>query len=348
MPEQSSKYLSMIETLLDITPSMQPVEPIRTLSRSAALRYAILLAAAPFLFVAVVCWVGSTEWFLLHDAYPGARVMGYGEQLHDKNCQILLYGDSTALTELDPSIISARTGLTACNISEGAPVQEISGSNFVLDEYLRHNARPLYLVSAWSATWFRPETPRDSGYAPEGVIYAMHYDHSGFGLFLLHPQHLISFIGWVAKRLVADIDERLSGEHARVWAHDERASRAQRLGIWTYRSPPETSCTRVRAPIPLDIAANRESVQAFRQRYSVGGTHVIIDVSAVANCDFNLQRYRAATAGLSDNSLQVLPIRAFNQGDVHISPEGARYMSNQIADQILALMKDKRSTIATP
>ena len=62
----------------------------------------------------------------------------------------------------------------------------------------------------------------------------------------------------------------------------------------------------------------------------------MINIAPVPDCDISYDMYNRLSAGLHDNAFERLPISYFNQGDVHFSPEGSRYISIEAAQEILA------------
>ncbi|WP_433975787.1 hypothetical protein [Tunturiibacter lichenicola] len=91
----------------EIPPTIEPVEPDSGRLR-ASIWYSILFAAAQ-VGVLLICFaIAMKPWFLSHDgdtAFPSQ--FGYSAHAAGQNCDIVLYGDSTALTALDPAIIQA-------------------------------------------------------------------------------------------------------------------------------------------------------------------------------------------------------------------------------------------------
>ena len=71
--------------------------------------------------------------------------LGYATKLHDRNCQVLIYGDSGAMVGLDPAILLQRTGLSACNIAEFEGMTLVN-QTLPLDIFLAHNPAPRYLI----------------------------------------------------------------------------------------------------------------------------------------------------------------------------------------------------------
>jgi hypothetical protein len=90
--------------------------------------------------------------------------------------------------------------------------------------------------------------------------------------------------------------------------------------------------------MPLSLLRREaDQVASVRQRYGVDGTHVILNISPVPDCDVSYSLYDNSAKGLHDNTFERLPISYFNEGDVHFSPVGSSYISNEAAHQILNL-----------
>ena len=86
-----------------------------------------------------------SNWFVERSGSTYLANFAYGDTLHDRKCQIVIYGDSTAMVGVDPSVLTARTGLTACNIAEFEGMTMVTGT-LLVDRFLAHNPRPKYLV----------------------------------------------------------------------------------------------------------------------------------------------------------------------------------------------------------
>lgn len=324
-----------------IPPDMQLAESTPKPNRRKALWYGALFAAVQISSLVFLFWLGGTQWFLLHNAYPKSREAGYSIRATGMNCDIVLYGDSSALTGLDPAIIQAKTGLKTCNLSEPIYVHTGVGSEFPLDYYLARNARPKYLVTMMSATAFNPDVTPLTKFSPEGIAFALNYDQGSWlwkGL-LQRPQWLIWFIEYVGQQLDKEAAWELAGTNAKHWKVDERKRRDADAGLWLYPYPPQTKCGRVLETPGFSHEESQVGVGNFRNRYAVGGTKVLIDVTPSADCDPSDALYSQVTAGLTDNQLEFRPIREFCEGDVHPSVEGTIRISNEVAGQILTLVR---------
>jgi hypothetical protein len=268
--------------------------------------------------------------------------LGYSLRERGTDCEIVLYGDSTALTALDPAVVKAQTGMTACNISELGSVHQVVTSYFPLDEYLAHNARPKVIYTQWSAFAFHPHTIPMAEYQEEGIEYAMLYDRTPAmwkGL-LYHPLWMVKFAIWVEDSLVSDIALRAEGKHA---AKVEAMGPIRDLqgGIWRFPLPPETHCGVVFPVDGMSHESAADEIEAFKQRYSTGGTEVIVDVSPVAECVRNRESLLRATSGLGDNQLTFLPVGLFNENDYHFTKTGSDMVSKMASRQILERLRNQ-------
>jgi len=325
-------------TLSEIPHSMEPAEPELDAGRRAPLWYATLFVCMQVgALVALLC-VMARPWFLTHDGYPGIYQAGYGMRLVHADCDVVVYGDSSALTGLDPQLIAKITGLKTCNIAEARGVEDVVGYRFPLDAYLQNNKRPRFILMMLGAPSFVPGKKPFTAFSTEGMIYALQYDHGREMLqgFRRRPTWVVNFMFWAAENMLENQWKQLWPWTRRVEV-DTRKQRAERDGIWPFPLPPEVNCDYSR-PESGTVARNAADVAETRERYAVDGTHVIIDISPISNCNPNEGMYRKQLDGLHDNALVALPMPYFNMTDVHFSPKGQAYISTQAANQILALM----------
>jgi hypothetical protein len=324
--------------LSEIPHSMEPVEPKLNAGRRAPLWYAILFVCMQLGALVVLLSVMVRPWFLTHDGYPGIYQAGYGMRLAHADCDVLVYGDSSALTGLDPQLIAKITGLKTCNIAEARGVEDVVGFRFPLDAYLQRNKRPRFILMMLGAPSFLPAKKPFTGFSTEGMIYALQYDHGGEMLrgFLRRPTWVVNFMFWAAESMLENQWRQLLPGRRRVDV-DTRKQRADRDGIWPFPLPPEVHCD-YSGPDPHPVARNAADVAETRKRYAVDGTQVIIDISPISNCSPYEGIYRKQLDGLHDNALVALPMPYFNMTDVHFSPAGSAYISTEAARQILELM----------
>jgi len=303
--------------------------------------------AVQVLLLLLVVTAATTSWFMTHDNYPGMLPPGYSLRLKHADCDVVLYGDSSALTGLDPEIVQQITGLKTCNLAEGGTIEGVVGSRFPLDAYLKNNKRPRFLLATYTPSQFRPYRKPFEGYQPEGVLYALQYDR-GRQLFiglLQRPGWVVRFGVWAGHAIIEDFWNRHFYRAESTASVDQRALRDDRHGIWQFPLPPETGC--VREALHMNsgkVERFADSVAQMQKIYGTEGTTVIIDLSPVPSCDPLQQVYRQQSEGLHANPFESLPISYFNEEDVHFSPEGSRYISIEAAHQILALEKSQITT----
>ena len=301
--------------------------------------YVLGFAAVQVALLAAVLFATTRPWFMNHDDYPGLRNAGYSLRAQHEDCEVLIYGDSSSLTGLDPEVIQSVTGMKTCNISEGGTIQGVVGSNYPIDQYLKHNKRPRFLLAMYTPSKFSPYRDLFDDDKPEGMIYGFQYDRDSDFLhgLLKHLTEVRKFDILAGHALIADVVDFHLPFISRSKPEDARAQRDSRMGIWPYPLPPETQCVRGE-PEDLDsYKRDEKSVAAMRERYAVEGTQVLINLAPIPVCDASQDIYRKMSEGLHDNPFETLPIEYFNEGDVHFSPQGSRYISLEAGRQILAL-----------
>ncbi len=306
-------------------------------SRAKCFWYVAVFAALQAVVLAGAIFVGGTQWYLSHAQDYGLRLGGYAEWAPQQNCDVVLYGDSSALMSLDPAVITQRTGLSACNVAEGVVFLEVTGSDHFLDVYLARNKTPRFIVTTWSSIDFRPQRPPLASFKPQGVSYSLQYMNRGAvrRWLTVHPYYAFEYATWIVQSFMDEVIDKLAGKRK----VDVRRDRAAARGLWQFPLPAETHCLRNNTfTNTASVQRNPESVKEFRRRYTTPETQVIIDVTPVPDCDSFAQIYRERTEGLHDNAFQTVPVRFFNEGDVHMNQLGSTYYSNEVAEQILERM----------
>ncbi len=289
----------------------------------------------------VLLLLGSTVWMMTpeyqdHAQFPSFVGLGYGSRLHGADCEVVVDGDSSALTGVVPAVIEQRTGLKTCNIADVAGVKYINGMA-VLDGYLARNRPPRFLVLL-----FVPENlnnPRNWVEVAhfEGWFYALRFHR---GRALLH-------------RIVEDpedfmISAELGLRTGLQWLPfpplppELAQARERHGGRLAEPGPPPNECApplRMRPPDPAWVAG-------LRERYSRPGTTVLIDVTPEPRCDPSFAFYALRLGpGLIDNTLQSLPLNNYTDtGRLHTGEAGAQILSERLAEQIAASEHGTRET----
>lgn len=326
--------MSETQTLLLETMDERDLRP-----RTRLGAYCVVFVAIQVGALILTLLVAATPWFISH---RDLSLMGYSLRLKNQSCDVLIYGDSSALTGLDPRVIQQISGLKTCNISEGTTIQSVVGSNFALDAYLRNNKRPRFLLEMFTPAIYRPYRRPFEEYHIEGMVYGLRYDHSPrfyWGL-LRHPKWVAKFAIWAGHAMLQDFfASPFRASSPRFPLDMQKLLRDNQHGLWQFPLPAQKTCTRI-AFNPTLIPRDPDGLSEVRRRYGAAGTQVIFNVSPVPFCDLMYDAYRQRTEGLHDNAFERLPISYFNQGDVHFSPEGSRYISIEAGNQILQLERE--------
>lgn len=253
--------------------------------------------------------------------------------MHHRNCEVLIFGDSTAMTGIDPDLLAAETGLRTCNIAVTNAVLAVTG-NLTLDHFLATNPKPRILLVQLSPDGFAAgkDAWHQTIYA-EGMLELLRHGNPAQvrRVLLSHPQESIAFAGyavgfgaWYALR--------------DLWSHLTRQLPADdrihvRNGFFTPPVPARTSCSPPDSILSANSQPSRSSrdlVDDFERGYTNRAAMVLVNVAPIPACDRNLAAYQSALRGLTSNSLESLPIRLFND-DRHYTASGSRVVSAEIA-----------------
>ncbi len=204
---------------------------------SACLRksavYSAILILLPALFLLSSIPIVRSASFPKIAADPFLLFPDYAFGLVHEDCKILIFGDSTAVTGLDPTSVQAATGLKTCNIAQSQSVLAIMGTR-ALDVYLEHNRPPQFLVFQLAPESFAVR--RGDFFWPEGLTVLLRRDLGPRAFFLLatNPGQAYGFAIWAIKQKVASLRS----------VPDFRTTEAlfeQRRGLLVLPKPPETS-----------------------------------------------------------------------------------------------------------
>jgi len=303
--------------------------PAAAYSRHRLWFYLAPLVLLPILILVFAILVVPTERFAAHSGDPFLMTLGYGAQLHNADCRITIFGDSTAMIGVNPELIQKRTGLSTCNISETEGMTMVNDT-MILDQFLEQNPAPQFLVFLYAPEDLDPQSQRRNSAVTtfEAVTYRFRQPNKLLSLVAV-MRHPDDFFSWAI--------------HGARWAMDS---------IFSTPLPPETKLLRFRtqgqsalkdptmtaascATLPPLSPPNRAWVSGLRSKYGVNGTTVFVDAMLLPECDPGLNYYPRELSGLIDNQISALPISDFHNGGRHVNPIGSVPLSGMIADQIL-------------
>lgn len=287
--------------------------------------YLLILILFPALFLGSSIPIVKSSSFPADSADPFLLNADYAFSLKHVDCDIVVFGDSTAVTGIDPTVVQQSTALKTCNIAQSQSIFEVVGP-LALDTYLKNNIPPRYIVIQLS-----PETiARRDFFWYEGLTILVRRKplYTSLAFMATHPTEAYRFALWALKARIA----AMTGAQRTDFGNLQSIFRA-RHGLLVLPKPPETSCVRDTAYAPPEPGR----IEELRRKYAVNGTRVLVNVSPIPTCTRNAAEVASAVANLTDNSLPLYPIGLFCDMDRHLTVDGAARLSLDVARQILSL-----------
>lgn len=293
-----------------------------------------MVVLLPLLAIPAFILLGRSDFFLHHGASVWVQSNDAVFDMRDRECDVLVFGDSTAMTGINPDVVQSQTGYKTCNIAVTNAVLAVTG-NLALDSFLAHNARPRILLVQLSPDDFQISSHswHQTIYA-EGLLELLRHGKPATTrhTLLTHPAESISFAGYAAG---------FTAYYAikNVWFHVTRLRPEEdtvhvRNGFFTPPAKARTFCDLAEAfADPTHGSFSRSMVRSFRADYSNRSGLVLVNVAPIPSCDRNLAAYEAELDGVTSNALLPLPIGLFNDGR-HYTAMGSTVVSRLIANEL--------------
>lgn len=282
----------------------------------------------PLILIGLAFFIVPTRWFMLHSGNTYMANIGYGATLYNTDCQVLVYGDSTALTDLNPLVIQQRTGLSACNIAEFEGMTGINGT-ILVDEFLAHNPRPRYIVFMYAPEDLRdpPNWRQLSSF--EALTYRLQH-YRNLTTAILVAKHPLDTLNWAEQGMRMS----LMRFHTPILGPDHFHVRDPYRGQLHHPGEVLTDCDKANH----DHAPDRQWIQNIRQKYGVDGTSIIVDATPAPPCEFSLPFILTHLPdNIDDLPYPIYPVNFYMAGTrLHMMPAGSDAVSNMVSDQILA------------
>ena len=304
----------------------------------------LLLALVSSLgLVALAASAARSAEFPLRMTSPFSRVMDYPFELQHVDCEIVVFGDSSALTSEDPRVLEAQTRLKTCNIAQPAPNLAITGT-LVVDEYLKRNQAPKVLLIQLAPETFYMSHRLDKVTAFDPITLLLRRGTTAEAVKTLswYPQQTLRYASIV-------LQDRYKPGHAALsrfsltYAEKIRQFHESR-GLMTLATPTETMCV---PPRSFEGPPDFSWLDAARKRYEARGTKVLAMVSPIPTCDTQASKYSAELSSHVDIVSWTMPLDLFNDGDRHFTLEGAQQVSTVVGKRIaeLARRNDRTETM---
>jgi hypothetical protein len=304
----------------------------------AAKRYCLLLFLLPMLAIPACIRLGCSDFFLRHGASVWVQSNDAVFSMRDRDCDVLIFGDSTAMTGIDPDVVERNTGFKTCNIAVTNSVLAVT-HNLTLNRYLANNAKPRVLLVQLSPDGFQPESNAwDQTVYPEGLLELLRHGSPAESrhVLLTHPQEAIAFAGYAAGFSVYSVVKD-------IWFHatnlrPEEDTVTIHNGFFTPPSPASTSCEpgatfsdpRAGGGYPRTVVGEYENGYANRSGI------VLVNVAPIPSCDQNLAAFSSELNGVTSNSLLPLPVGLFNDPR-HYTAVGSAVVSRLVAQELNAV-----------
>ncbi len=308
--------------------------------------YSMLVILLPVLAVPAFILLGASDFFLHHGASVWVQSNDAIFGMRNRRCDVLIFGDSTAMTGIDPSLVYRDTGLETCNIAVTNAVLAVTG-NLTLNSFLNQNAQPRVLVVQLSPDDFQQRNRiwSHTVYA-EGLLELLRHGSPDDArrVLLQHPHEAIAFAGYAAgySAYYGIKDLWFRATHLR----SEEDEIQVRNGFFTPPSPARTNCDKTETQPADPNSTFAESVtQEYQKAYGEHGAVVLVDVAPIPSCDENLDAYTRELRGVTNNRLQGLPVGLFNDSR-HYTAFGSRVVSALVARQVIQVAQQDHRYVA--
>jgi hypothetical protein len=321
--------MSAILQEVEKSKSPEPSPSCAQRARRSYVYYCLAIALVPVISVTSSFLIARSSWYIRHQRNSYLAISDYPFVLKNSNCEVIIYGDSSALTGVSPPVIEAATSLRTCNIAQPNTALAIVGT-FALDSYLKNNPRPRFLIFQFTAPDFAP-TDSNGRLYEEGALQLTRHrlDLQTFQLFIRHPMQTLEFSEFMLRTALIERDWT-AGTYERAWAQIRTTH-----GLFTAPGPPLRACVGDLAVRPPDPAWIRQ----LRSKYSQEGTRVLVYVAPFPECDSSYDYYSEKLASLSDNRPKRFSIRMFNEKN-HFTREGADLNSKGIGEDIAGMLRE--------
>ncbi len=335
LQDMTRERTTLTSTLISSTPVPRSHQELATaIARRAALRYTVTLVLLTTFAIPFFIALGRSDFFLNHGASVWVRSNDAVFGMRDRDCDVLIFGDSTAMTGINPDVVERNTGLKTCNISVTNAVLAVT-ENLTLNRYLQQNRQPRVLLVQLSPDSFQRENRawHRTIYA-EGLLELLRHGSPSEArrTLLRHPREAIAFAGYAAgfSAFYAIKD---------VWFHLTHLRSEEDLitvhnGFFTPPAPPRSSCDPA-AAVTASIRGDypRTLVDQYRSQYASRTGVVLVNVAPIPSCDRNLAAYSSQLDGVTSNNLLPLPISLFNDGR-HYTAIGSNVVSSLVSEEL--------------
>jgi hypothetical protein len=298
----------------------------------SARRFCLVFLALTILWpIAAVFFVRSSLYERL-SMDKSDMLVDFYLNFRNQQFDVVVFGDSSGVFGVDPSIIRATTGLTALNLCQTTDILASHGTA-ALDFYLAHNSRPalLALYLAPPSASIDPDAENEDGIKDRIRHGSL---HSLPGLFGAHPVRVLQTL-----LVMSLVTWRGLFHSAAAGEFQGDALRAVEKAHSGYI--PNFSVGLLRDGCSERTGAKQnwkrhDFIDRFRKTYSSLGIPIVVVPGPVADCDRSLEDYQRVLGGVFDSEPYSIPHSLISDDGASLHPvsPAAAGISGRVAMQI--------------
>ncbi len=302
--------------------------------------YLGIAVLVPVLTLLAMFPLASTQFFMHISRRAMWHATEYRFVMGRQDCDVVIFGDSTGMVDVDPHLLEARTGWKTCNLALPYMVTSVMGTE-VLDRYLAQNKPPRFLVLHLSPGHLhRPYLDEDNGVVDGWLELDAHESHGKAAWFFLsHAKKSFYFAAEVLRQFLTTNRATHPDFTQQTYSKDIAALRAD--DGWFPQNG--TYWPAVCDPVIGTEQYDRSYLDRMVARYSRPGTQVVVWAGPARTCDARLQSYRKGLASLHLPDLRVYPPNMFSDA-YHLNREGAERNTESLIKALLADNSQQQSS----
>jgi hypothetical protein len=302
--------------------------------------YLLIVLALPLACLLLAFPIARTHRFLEVSRRPLWHATEYRFTGAARDCDVVIFGDSSGMIGVDPAVVEARTGWKTCNLAVPYMVTAVAGTA-LLDDYLASNRPPRFIVFHLSGTHLRaPEMDELSGVVDAWLTADEHFTPvQMLRLFLRHPADSVYFASELWQQFLSANKLRRPDWTGETYARD-MAQQEKDHGWLPQRGTAWEVVCGWQAPTPqFDRRYFDTLIARYSKASTQGGTQVVIWANPSRACDVHSEEYRAGARAIGIAPPPVYPNGQFADA-FHLNTVGAARNSEALADTMLRMSRD--------
>ncbi len=318
------------------------VDEGNTKVRADRQNYSIYLGTMVFLFIFLFClpfYLVRRADFESWSASPYTQPLSYAFRTAGENADVVIYGDSTAMHGIDPSIMSTELGVKVVNLPNTATTIHVV-EDVPLRRYLAQNRPPKLIVfyfAPWDFDFGDPAYPMGN-YEGRQTLARMGTVEEIWNYARKDPLQSLQFpfefyfINTRLEALVTRPDHQVAQEVARTHGHVTN---------------PLTSVLDSGCVFPEQVTHDLRfaTVQRLGQKYSTPETQVLFVAAPIPDCKNAAAVLHQPYAQVPVAQPRVYPAKLFTPEAIYLHPKGelVPQVTKDLIDQVKPLLERGQS-----